>query len=171
MANSLKSNSLKTYRTRRHFKKTPEPAGKKIKKTDPIFVVQKHDASHLHYDFRIELNGVLKSWAVPKGPPRKIGEKRLAIETEDHPYEYAHFEGIIPAGEYGAGTVEIWDHGNFENIKEKSGKIVPLEDCYEHGSIEVYLQGNKLKGPYALVKTKLGGDTKKEWLFLKMKRR
>jgi DNA ligase D-like protein (predicted 3'-phosphoesterase) len=167
----LKSNSLESYRSRRHFSKTPEPAGHTSSKTSPIFVVQKHNASHLHYDLRIEINGVLKSWAVPKGPPTKIGEKRLAIETEDHPYEYATFEGIIPEGEYGAGTVEIWDHGHYQNIKEKNGTIIPIDECYEHGTIEVFFDGNKLKGPYALVKTKLGGDQKKEWLLLKMKRR
>lgn len=172
MSKELTNRKLKSYRSKRQFGITPEPSGTQVKKSkNPIFVVQKHDASHLHYDVRLEINGVLKSWAVPKGPPRKIGEKRLAIETEDHPYEYASFEGIIPEGNYGAGTVEIWDTGTFYNIKEKQGTAVPLDECFEQGSIEVYFNGKKLKGPYALIRTKLGTETKHEWLMLKMKKK
>jgi bifunctional non-homologous end joining protein LigD len=171
MSKEPSNRKLKSYRTKRKFNTTPEPAGKHVKKNKhPIFVVQKHDARHLHYDVRLEINGVLKSWAVPKGPPRKLGEKRLAIETEDHPYEYATFEGIIPKGNYGAGTVEIWDKGTFYNLKEKNGLPIPLTECFDHGSIEVYLEGTKLKGPYALVRTKLSTETKHEWLMLKMKK-
>lgn len=153
---------LAAYKKKRNFKITPEPAGKKkkaVKKS--LFVVQKHHASHLHYDFRIELEGVLKSWAVPKGPPKKVAEKRLAIETEDHPMEYAYFKGVIPEGEYGAGLVEIWDRGTFINLKD-----IPLKKCYNNGRIELDLKGKKLKGPFALIHFK-----EKQWLLIKMKKK
>lgn len=182
----MEKNKLKAYRSKRTPEKTPEPGvekksqkskqtpssdkQKKINapKTKPsIFVIQKHDASHLHYDFRLEIGDVLVSWAVPKGIPQEIGEKRLAVPTEDHPIEYAKFEGTIPEGEYGAGTVEIWDHGTFENIKHKDGKIVPIKTCLKNGQIEIILNGKKATGPYALIKTTLGG--KEQWLLLKMK--
>jgi bifunctional non-homologous end joining protein LigD len=122
---------------------------------DPIFVVQKHSSRSVHYDFRLESAGVLKSWAVPKGISTVIGEKRLAISTEDHGLGYADFEGTIPKGEYGAGTVELWDKGAYES-KE------PLELSLERGRAEILLKGKKLKGKYALIKTKLG------WLIFKM---
>src|SRR5688572_30245381 len=111
---------LEAYKRKRDFSQTPEPKGSRGEKR--VFVIQKHHASHLHYDFRIEIQGVLKSWAVPKGLSKKIGEKRLAVETEDHPLSYANFEGVIPEGEYGAGIVKIWDKGKFQNIKtDKQG--------------------------------------------------
>jgi DNA ligase D-like protein (predicted 3'-phosphoesterase) len=131
-----------------------------------MFVVQKHDASRLHYDFRIEIEGILKSWAVPKGPSTNPREKRLAVETEDHPLEYADFEGTIPEGEYGAGTVLIWDTGTYRNLKEKNGKEVPLSKCYDSGHITVWLEGRKLKGGYAL--TRFRKDIKNQWLLVKM---
>ncbi len=164
MGSSMSAKKLETYKNKRNFKKTPEPSGKeKSKKLDhPIFVVQKHNASHLHYDFRIEMNGVLKSWAIPKGPSNDPNEKRLAVETEDHPMSYATFEGTIPEGNYGAGTVKVWDHGTFESIKPEK-----LEQSYKNGKIEIKLNGKKLKGNYVLVRTKLGGN-KKNWLFKKM---
>lgn len=153
----------------RDFRGTSEPRGmiKKQAVEHSAFVIQKHDASHLHYDLRLQINGVLVSWAVPKGPPLIESEKRLAIQTEDHPLEYANFEGTIPAGNYGAGTVKIWDKGSFFNIKEKNGKLVPLEECLKQGQIEVFFEGNKLNGPYALIKTKMSG--KDQWLLFKMK--
>jgi len=160
------ASSLKKYKEKRDLKVTPEPAGKKRKSSKrPIFVIQEHRARALHYDFRLEIDGVLKSWAVPKGPSLNPRVKRLAIPTEDHPYEYAKFEGVIPKGHYGAGPVMIWDKGTFRNIKEKDGKIVPLEKCFKEGNIEIFLNGKKLKGAFALVKKKMGNN----WLLVKMK--
>lgn len=177
---SKSDNSLKEYKKKRNFNVSAEPkpqpsrkatAGKQKKSTSNSknsFVIQKHNASHLHYDFRIEINGVLKSWAIPKGPSTDPHEKRLAIETEDHPMEYAKFEGVIPEGEYGAGEVIVWDKGTFDNIKEKDGKIVPLPQCYKNGQIEMNLHGKKLQGGYALIHAATGDD-KKKWLLIKMK--
>lgn len=116
------------------------------------FVVQKHKASHLHYDFRLELDGVLKSWAIPKEPPDKPGVKRLAIEVDDHPLSYIDFEGVIPGGMYGAGKVEIWDKGDYELVKREPSKL------------EVILKGKKLKGNYILIRFK------ENWLFFRLKR-
>lgn len=159
---------LRQYYRKRDFKKTSEPKGKikKTKSKQPIFVIQKHAASHLHYDFRLEIEGVLKSWAVPKGPSLDPKIKRLAIPTEDHPLEYAQFEGVIPQGEYGGGTVMIWDYGTFENIKKHNGKKISLSDSYDKGSIEVFLHGKKLVGAFALIKTRMD---KKDWLLIKMR--
>lgn len=161
---------LKKYRQRRDFTHTSEPAGGakiKKKKSKLCFVIQKHDATHLHYDFRLEIDGVLKSWAVPKGPSTNPRQKRLAIPTDDHPLEYAKFEGVIPEGEYGAGTVLIWDKGTFENIKKKNGRLVSLKQCYKNGQIEVFLRGEKLYGGYALIRTSARGDER--WLLIKMR--
>lgn len=165
----MPKHNLIEYMEKREFRHTAEPRGhvKKHQSEHPTFVIQKHDASHLHYDLRLEINGVLVSWAVPKGPPLIESERRLAIQTEDHPLEYAHFEGRIPEGNYGAGTVKIWDKGTFFNIKEKNGKLIPLEECLKQGQLEVFFEGNKMNGPYALIKTKMSG--KDQWLLLKMK--
>ena len=148
--------SLNSYKQKREFSKTPEPKGK-IKNSNEklIFVVQEHHASHLHWDFRLEINGVLKSWAIPKEPPTAKGIKRLAIQVEDHPLNYADFEGEIPKGNYGAGKVEIWDAGTYE-----------LDDL-KRDKIEFELHGKKLKGKYVLVKTKYGKQKEKSWLFFK----
>ncbi len=152
--------SLQDYRKKRNFRKTPEPTGGKPSGKDRIFVVQEHWASHLHYDFRLEAFGTLKSWAVPKGPSTKVGDKRLAVEVEDHPIGYAEFEGKIPEGEYGAGKVKIWDRGTWvppKNIKENLSK----------GHLEFELHGKKLQGKWLLQRTKQKSGKKNQWLLIK----
>ncbi|MGD8565603.1 MAG: DNA polymerase ligase N-terminal domain-containing protein [Candidatus Bathyarchaeota archaeon] len=145
--------SLKKYQKKRDFKRTTEPEGRVQSADDHLYVVQKHDASHLHYDLRLELDGVLKSWTIPKTPPTVVGVKRLAVQTEDHPIEYANFEGVIPKGEYGAGTVEIWDKGEFTMKNKEQNKLI-----FE-------IKGEKLKGDYCLIRFK----GKNNWLFFKKK--
>jgi DNA ligase D-like protein (predicted 3'-phosphoesterase) len=159
---------LKTYREKRDFRQTSEPAGGERKSADrPIFVVQKHDASTLHYDFRLEVDGVLKSWAVPKGPSTDPSVKRLAMPTEDHPLDYADFEGVIPEGEYGAGTVLVWDMGPYRNLRaDKKDENLTMEASLEDGKVEVWLEGQKIPGGYALVRT--GGGDDERWLLIKM---
>lgn len=172
-----KKDSLKKYHEKRDFKKTAEPRGTlpsspRLRRTrrrahgELMFVVQKHDASHLHYDFRLEVDGVLVSWAVPKGFSFDPSVKHLAIQTEDHPYEYGSFEGIIPQGEYGGGTVMLWDTGTYTNIKEKDGKLVPMDECLKRGTVEIELHGKRLKGAFALIKMRGRGE--KQWLMIKM---
>src|SRR5947199_8637585 len=136
---------LREYQRKRHFNRTPEPVGKPGAKTGRSFVVQKHAASHLHYDFRLELDGVLKSWAVPKGPSLDPGNKRLAMHVEDHPVKYGEFEGIIPEGEYGGGTVMLWDRG-------KWGPVGDPREGYRRGRLKFHLHGEKLHGGWMLVK-------------------
>ena len=158
---------LQAYRGKRDFRHSPEPtgAGPAVSSGKPIFVIQKHDASRLHYDFRLEVDGVLKSWAVPKGPSTDPQEKRLAVPTEDHPLDYARFEGVIPKGEYGAGTVLVWDTGPYHNLTEKKGKAIPMAEAVEHGHVKVWLEGQKLGGGYALTRFKTGKD--ESWLLVK----
>lgn len=158
------------YIKKRDFSKSKEPKGGKDKgnPNNPRFVIQKHDATNLHYDFRLEIDGTLKSWSVPKGPSTDPSVKRMAIPTEDHPLEYAHFEGTIPKGQYGGGTVMIWDNGNFKNLKTDSdGQPISLSESYKMGRLEFWLQGKKLKGGYALIKMK-SGTMKGNWLLVKM---
>lgn len=165
-----KKDQLKTYRTRRNLEKSGEPAGKTVKKRTkkkPIFVIQRHDATREHYDVRLEIDGVLKSWAVPKGPSLDPKIKRLAAPTDDHPMEYAQFEGVIPEGNYGAGTVMVWDYGTFDNIKREKGKLIPLNKSYENGQVEFFLHGKKLQGGFALIKTHF--SDKDYWLLIKMR--
>jgi DNA ligase D-like protein (predicted 3'-phosphoesterase) len=161
--------SLKSYREKRNFRKTPEPSGRPGRPSEkPVFVIQKHNASSLHYDFRLEIDGVLKSWAVPKGPSTDPRQKRLAVPTEDHPLEYAHFEGVIPEGEYGGGTVMVWDQGTYENMrKKKKGDRVSMAESVDEGKVEVNLAGKKIRGGYALFRT--GRKEDKWWLLVKMK--
>jgi DNA ligase D-like protein (predicted 3'-phosphoesterase) len=161
------SDPLKTYRRKRDFKTTPEPSGKRTARSSkrPIFVIQKHDATRLHYDFRIEAAGVLKSWAIPKGPSTNPKDKRLAMPTEDHPMEYGKFEGVIPEGEYGAGPVIVWDLGTYRNLSEKSGQEVPIEQALRQGRVKIWLEGKKLTGGYALTRI---GTTPPRWLLVKM---
>jgi len=160
---------LKKYRSMRDFGDTPEPAGGKPKKSKlPIFVIQKHAASHLHYDFRLEMEGVLKSWAVPKGPSYDPANKRLAMMTEDHPYDYASFEGVIPAGNYGGGNVIIWDNGTWEFIKEDHGPGDDPVRALKSGKLTFRMFGKKMFGEWALVKIKgRPGSKGNEWLLLK----
>ena len=149
------SSSLREYKKKRDPKKTPEPFGGKKKGKQPIFVIQRHDARRLHYDFRLERDGALASWAVPKGIPLEPGQRALAVHVEDHPLEYASFEGEIPKGQYGAGLVEIWDNGTYELVEEK-----------KNGGLTVRLHGNRLEGTWTLVPAKLDGNPK-NWLILK----
>ena len=148
-------NKLKEYRSKRDFRLTTEPSGGEEKHAGKVFVIQEHHARRLHYDLRLEKDGVLKSWAIPKGVPEKTSEKRLAVETEDHPLGYANFEGAIPKGQYGVGTVKIWDKGVYE------AKV------WDEKMIEFILDGEKLKGRYVLVRLKKAGE--KSWLLLKGK--
>ncbi len=158
---------LAEYRSKRNFSRTREPRGtassqRSPQGTQPRFVIQKHKASTLHYDFRLEVDGVLKSWAVPKGPSTNPREKRLAMPTEDHPIDYIDFEGTIPENEYGAGTVLVWDIGPYHNLKQK-----PIGQAIEEGQAEIWLEGKKLQGGYALLRTGKGNEVR--WLLIKMK--
>src|SRR5579862_2030605 len=158
--------SLKEYRKKRRFSVTPEPAGGKDGKghkgPSRIFVVQKHRATQLHYDFRLEWNGTLLSWAVPKGPSLDPSVKRLAMQVEDHPIEYAAFEGVIPRGEYGGGTVMVWDKGTW------SPEVPDVSAALEKGDLKFALNGDKLKGSWVLVRTHgYGGSSKPSWLLIK----
>ncbi len=159
--------SLQVYTRKRNFANTPEPSGKAKKKSKALtFVVQRHDASRLHYDFRLQVNGVLKSWAVPKGPSLNPADKRLAVMVEDHPLAYGKFEGEIPEGNYGAGMVEIWDHGTYEPEDQSASDLdKTMEQELENGSLKFVLYGEKLKGSFALVKMKNGDG--KNWLLIK----
>lgn len=158
------SELLKKYRTMRRFRETPEPAGGKPKRgTQPIFVIQKHHASRLHYDFRLEMEGVLKSWAVPKGPSYDPAMKRLAMMTEDHPYDYASFEGVIPEGNYGAGKVIIWDQGTWEFIEPGNDPVKAVRE----GKLTFRLFGKKMFGEWALVRIHGRSPKGNEWLLLK----
>jgi bifunctional non-homologous end joining protein LigD len=155
---------LEHYRNKRRFTETPEPAGRPRRSSSRhIFVVQKHAASHLHYDFRLAIDGVLASWAVPKGPSMNPAEKRLAVRTEDHPLEYAEFEGLIPEGQYGAGTVMVWDTGPYEPLDGNS----PSEQL-ARGKIDVVLHGTKLRGGFTLVRTGMASQ-KERWLLVKQR--
>ncbi len=147
--------TLSEYRGKRDFSKTSEPKGGKVE-LQAIFVVQEHHASHLHYDFRLSMNGVLKSWAVPKGVPEEKGIKHLAVETEDHPLEYATFEGEIPKGEYGGGQVKVWDHGEYVLEHRDQDKVV------------IELKGTRLKGRYSIVRFKGRESSPKNWLIMKL---
>ena len=166
----IQTAELEKYRQKRSFDQTPEPQGGKADSEKLVFVVQKHDASHLHYDFRIEVRGVMKSWAVPKGPSMKSSDHRLAMETEDHPYDYKDFEGIIPEGQYGGGTVLVWDTGTYEPAEKIEGKAAQekwLLANYYKNKLSLILHGKKLQGKFSLVKT--FGKAENAWLLTKAK--
>ena len=165
----IDKSSLKEYKKKRDFSKTAEPkGGKKSKAPDNLFVIQKHDASSLHYDLRIRIGDALKSWAVPKGPSTNPKDKRLAMETEDHPVDYASFEGVIPEDQYGGGTVIVWDQGTYRNLREEKEKDgASMEESWKDGKLEVWLDGEKLKGGYAIIRT--GKKSENRWVFMKMK--
>lgn len=157
--------SLREYAAKRDYTKTPEPAAQPVKNSAKgkgvhLFVIQKHESSHLHYDWRLEMQGVLRSWAVPKGPPRKLREARLAMHVEDHPLDYADFEGTIPAGNYGAGTVMVWDQGEYEDLTGDPAA------AFDQGKMHVIMRGKKLKGEWILVKDRREEGSNK-WLLIK----
>lgn len=158
--------SLVKYNSKRKFDSTPEPSGSTADGSGYIFVVQRHHASHLHYDFRLELNGTLKSWAIPKGPSMNPKDKRLAMMVEDHPVSYASFKGEIPEGNYGAGRVDIWDHGTYEPLDDhgKTVTTTTFGNDLKAGSIKFRLHGRHLKGEFALVRM---NRDKKAWLLIK----
>lgn len=159
---------LKEYKKKRDFRKTREPKDGRSKTGGARFVIQKHDASRLHYDFRLSIDGVLVSWAVPKGLSTDPRDKRLAIQTEDHPLSYIDFEGVIPKGQYGGGTVLVWDTGPYRNLQARKGRdSKSMTQALKDGLIEVWLEGEKLQGGYALKRIRPG--SKPQWLIIKMR--
>jgi len=167
--------ALALYNKKRDFKKTPEPKGNGEDKKRFRFVIQRHDASRLHYDFRLELGGVLKSWAVPKGPSMNPADKRLAVMVEDHPVSYINFHGEIPEGNYGAGTVEVWDKGLFFPIDKNHEKLTEKQalTALKKGELKIFLKGDKLEGEFVFVRLKKAGTSngqvEKNWLLIKHK--
>lgn len=162
--------TTKQYRRRRDFRHTPEPEGAPARDhegSDRTFVIHKHDSRQLHYDLRLEADGVLKSWVVPEGPSTDPRQPRLALQMEDHPLEYADFEGVIPEDEYGGGTVLVWEQGTYENITDRDGEPVPVTEALEAGHLVVRLHGKKLQGGYALLRTDDGAQPR--WLLVKTK--
>jgi bifunctional non-homologous end joining protein LigD len=165
--------SLVRYNAKRDFTTTPEPAGRKparrgAERQGPLhFVVQKHAASHVHFDLRLELDGVMKSWAVPKGPSLDPGVRRLAVQVEDHPIEYNQFEGTIPAGEYGGGTVMIWDRGTYEPVVPDEDPTAAVRHGYERGDLKIIFHGERLRGSWVLVRTRRDDAAKPQWLLIK----
>ncbi|WP_406446327.1 3'-phosphoesterase [Streptomyces sp. NBC_00631] len=159
---------LRTYRGKRDFERTREPSGQAQAAGDRLrFVVQIHDARRMHFDFRLQVDDVLKSWSIPKGPSTDPGDKRLAVPTEDHPLEYENFEGVIPKGEYGGGTVIVWDHGWYEPLShDRRGRPVGFGESLEGGHATFRLHGSKLHGEYALTRFR-GGDGDDAWLLVK----
>ena len=179
----MSGDPLKEYRKKRDFDRTPEPkssTGAKIseakpksksKSNDPIFVIQNHDASRLHYDLRLEVDGVLASWAMPKGPSTDPKDKRLAIRTEDHPVSYADFEGVIPEDEYGGGTVMVWDTGTYRNNRAPGRgetEAASIAEQLENGRVSIWLEGEKIRGGYKLARTRMDDGDREQWLLIKV---
>lgn len=166
---ATKAAPLTEYRRKRDFTKTAEPEGAKapVSRSTLAFVIQKHAASHLHFDLRLELDGVMKSWAVPKGPSLDPGVKRLAMQVEDHPVEYNSFEGIIPEGEYGGGTVMLWDRGTYTYWEKDPDPGARLREGYAKGDFKFELRGKRLHGTWVLVRLRRGDPEKPQWLLIK----
>jgi bifunctional non-homologous end joining protein LigD len=164
-----KAAPLGEYRRKRDFSKTAEPEGAKApaSRSTLAFVIQKHAASQLHFDLRLELDGVMKSWAVPKGPSVDPSVKRLAMQVEDHPVEYNTFEGIIPEGEYGGGTVMLWDRGTYTYWEKDPDPVERLRDGYARGDFKFELKGKRLRGTWVLVRLRRGDPEKPQWLLIK----
>ena len=161
---------LAEYRRKRDFSRTDEPAGGRVRASQKLaFVIQKHAASHLHYDLRLELDGVMKSWAVPKGPSLDPSVKRLAMQVEDHPIEYNSFEGTIPKGEYGGGTVMLWDRGTYSYGGTNPDPLEGLRGGYKKGDFKFVLNGQRLQGSWVLVRTRSDSRGKPQWLLIKHK--
>ncbi|HET6779202.1 MAG TPA: DNA polymerase ligase N-terminal domain-containing protein [Gemmatimonadales bacterium] len=161
---------LAEYRKKRDFSRTAEPAGGRVRESQKLaFVIQKHAASHLHYDLRLELDGVMKSWAVPKGPSLDPSVKRLAMQVEDHPVEYNSFEGTIPKGEYGGGTVMLWDRGTYSYGGANPDPLDGLRGGYAKGDFKFVLKGKRLQGSWVLVRTRSDSRGKPQWLLIKHK--
>jgi DNA ligase D-like protein (predicted 3'-phosphoesterase) len=163
--------TLTTYREKRDFRRTPEPKGADVKDSqERRFVIHKHDSANPHYDLRLEIDGVLKSWVVPKGPSLDTRERRLGMPTEDHPIEYLNFEGVIPEGEYGAGPIIVWDFGSYRNLRaDKEDDWSSMEAALEEGKIEFWLEGKKIEGGFALIRTDDEAEEEEErWLLVKM---
>ena len=158
--------ALREYLAERDLDLSGEPGGG-APEARRRFVIQRHDASRLHFDFRLEVDGVLKSWAVPRGPSTAPQDKRLAVAVDDHALHHLDFEGTIPADQYGAGTVIVWDTGTYQNITEDHGEIVDMATALAGGHVKVWLIGHKLSGGYALTRTRLGGDAD-QWLLVKV---
>ncbi len=164
----MKTTPLAEYRRKRDFRKTAEPKGGATRKAATLaFVIQKHAASHLHFDLRLELDGVMKSWAVPKGPSLDPAVKRLAMQVEDHPIEYNRFEGTIPAGEYGGGTVMLWDRGSYRYWTRDADPVARLREGYAQGELKFELKGRRLRGVWVLVRLRRGDPDKPQWLLIK----
>lgn len=167
---AVRDESLEEYRRKRDFSRTSEPSAEEAPAGGQArFVVQKHDASRLHYDFRLEVGGVLKSWAVPKGPSLSPGQKRLAMPTEDHPIAYLDFEGTIPEDEYGGGTVLVWDIGVYQQVADKDGVVVSPEKALARGHFRFRLEGRKLQGGFALTRTGRDAKGRERWILVKMR--
>jgi DNA ligase D-like protein (predicted 3'-phosphoesterase) len=166
MAKKADDPRLDKYLAKRHFALTPEPTGgRPTVEGLPRFVIQQHDATRMHYDVRLEVDGVLVSWAVPRGPSMDPAQKRLAVMTEDHPMDYAGFEGYIPKGEYGGGPVIVWDAGLYHNLTSgRRDQIRPMREALDRGHVKVWLMGEKLQGAWALTRT-----DEKQWLMVKVK--